>query len=199
MAGSPGTLPTAFPASGIVTVFLDRDGVINRKMPEGEYVRSWSDFHILPGVPAAIARLNRAGLRVLVVSNQRGVALGHYTIDDVERLHQSLQKLLEAHGAHIDAFYVCPHDRGQCSCRKPLTGLYERARADFPAIDPRTSVMIGDSLSDLQFGIRAGMSTIFIAGPAETQKEGAPEAGRLAGLTCGSFPDAVNALLPASI
>jgi len=72
------------------TVFLDRDGVINQKMPEGEYVRSAADFRLLPGVPAAIARLNRAGVRVIVVSNQRGVALGFYTTEAVDSIHANL-------------------------------------------------------------------------------------------------------------
>ena len=80
--------------TGLRTVFLDRDGVLNRKPPEGHYVTRWSDFHLLPGVPQAIARLNRSGLRVLVVSNQRGVALGLYTAEDVSAIHTSLQREL---------------------------------------------------------------------------------------------------------
>ncbi len=112
-------------------MFLDRDGVLNEKMPEGRYVESWSDFHLLPGVAEAIGRLNRAGLRVVVVSNQRGIALGRYLAADVEAIHSSLQDLLKAHGAHVDGFYFCPHDKGQCNCRKPLPGLFQQAAADF--------------------------------------------------------------------
>jgi D-glycero-D-manno-heptose 1,7-bisphosphate phosphatase len=82
----------------LCTVFLDRDGVVNRKMPEGQYVRSWNDFHLLPGVPGAIARLNGAGLRVIVISNQRGIALGLYTAADVQAIHSTLQDLLAGHG-----------------------------------------------------------------------------------------------------
>jgi len=78
------------------TVFLDRDGVLNRKMPEGRYVTSWSEFLPLPGVPQAIGRLNRAGLRVIVVSNQRGIALGLYTSDIVRKLHAALQSWLQS-------------------------------------------------------------------------------------------------------
>ncbi len=81
------------------TVFLDRDGVLNEKMPEGRYVESWNDFHVLPGVPEAIARLNRAGLRVVVVSNQRGIAIGLYTAADLEAIHSGFQGLLSEHGA----------------------------------------------------------------------------------------------------
>jgi len=177
------------------TVFLDRDGVLNEKMPEGRYVASWSDFHVLPGVPEAIGRLNRAGLRILIVSNQRGIALGLYTAADVRAIHAGLQELLEAHDARVDGFYFCPHDKGQCNCRKPLPGLFEQARAEFPEIDARTSVMIGDSFSDIEFGRRLGMATVFIGGDPERQKPGAQEASELADLRFGSLTEAVDALL----
>jgi histidinol-phosphate phosphatase family protein len=104
------------------TVFLDRDGVLNEKMPEGRYVTAWAEFRLLAGVPEAIARLNRAGLRVIVVSNQRGIALGLYSAADVEAIHTEWQRLLQASGAHVDAFYFCPHDKEQCDCRKPAAG-----------------------------------------------------------------------------
>jgi D-glycero-D-manno-heptose 1,7-bisphosphate phosphatase len=87
------------------TIFLDRDGVLNRKLLEGRYVASLSDFRPLPGVHQAIARLNRAGLRVIVVSNQRGIALGLHTAADVLSIHSAFQKELAAHRARIDAFY----------------------------------------------------------------------------------------------
>ena len=146
------------------TVFLDRDGVLNRKLPEGRYVTAYSEFQPLPGVPQAIARLNRAGLRVVVVSNQRGIALGLYSSDDVRQIHSALQSWLQSHGAHIDAFYFCPHDAHQCNCRKPLPGLFDQARADFPEIAAASSLMIGDSLSDIEFGHRLGMTTVFLEG-----------------------------------
>ena len=77
-------------------------------MPEGRWVATWNDFHVLPGVPEAIARLNRAGLRVIVVSNQRGIALGLFSAADVEAIQAGFQNLLQAHGAHVDAFYLLP-------------------------------------------------------------------------------------------
>lgn len=146
----------------VSTVFLDRDGVINEKMPEGRYVTSVREFRILPGVPEAIARLNRAGIRVIIVSNQRGIALGIMSTAMVEEIHRHLQQLLNASGARIDAFYVCPHDRNSCSCRKPLPGLYKKALEDFPDITNDKSVMIGDSISDMEFGRRLGMRTVRI-------------------------------------
>jgi D-glycero-D-manno-heptose 1,7-bisphosphate phosphatase len=177
------------------TVFLDRDGVLNEKLPEGQYVTRWSKFHLLTGVAEAIGRLNRAGLRVVVVSNQRGVSLGLYTAADVNDIHKGLQNLLANHGAHVDGFYFCPHDRGLCTCRKPLPGLFEQAVAEFPAIDAASSAMIGDSMSDIEFGRRLGMLTVFIEGDLERRKPGAEAAGELADLRFPSLVEAVDELL----
>jgi len=77
-------------ARNLRTIFLDRDGVVNEKMPEGQWVTKWADFHVLPGVPDAIAKMNRAGLRVLVASNQRGIALGRLSAADVEAIARTL-------------------------------------------------------------------------------------------------------------
>jgi D-glycero-D-manno-heptose 1,7-bisphosphate phosphatase len=185
---------SAFPRD-LNTVFLDRDGVLNEKMPEGRYVTGWHEFHLLPGVPEAIARLNRAGLRVVVVSNQRGIALGLYTAADVENMHASLQNLLKTHGAHLDAFYFCPHDKQECNCRKPLPGLFEQAAAQFPDLTAETSVMIGDSLSDIEFGRRLGMKTVFLNGGHGHQKPGAETALALADLHFSSLAATVSGLL----
>lgn len=179
----------------IRTVFLDRDGVLNEKMPEGRYVRSWSEFHLLAGVPEAIAKLNRAGVRAIVISNQRGIALGLYTAADVEAIHDQLQRALATEGAHIDGFFFCPHDRNECNCRKPMPGLFEQAKARFPQIEAATSAMIGDSLSDIEFGRRLGMTTVFVEGDAERQKPGAEAAAAAADMRAGSLSEAIEALL----
>jgi D-glycero-D-manno-heptose 1,7-bisphosphate phosphatase len=176
-------------------VFLDRDGVLNEKMPEGEYVRSVGDLRVLQGVPKAIARLNRAGMRTIVVTNQRGIALGFYTATDVDAIHGALQTQMEAHGGHIDGFFYCPHDKDECNCRKPLGGLFEQAVAQFPEITPETSVMIGDSLSDIEFGRRLRMMTIFIEGDPARQKPDARRAAALADSRADSLAHAVDALL----
>jgi D-glycero-D-manno-heptose 1,7-bisphosphate phosphatase len=182
----------------LATVFLDRDGILNEKMPEGQYVTRWEEFHVLPGVPAALRRLNEAGMRVIVVTNQRGVARGLYTVADVEAIHTAFQEVLESEGARIDGFFVCPHDEGACDCRKPLPGLYEQAVAQFPSIAPESSVMIGDSLSDIEFGRNAGMATIFVEGGAQQRESGANEAAVLADARCASLAEAVEILLRAS-
>jgi D-glycero-D-manno-heptose 1,7-bisphosphate phosphatase len=143
-------------------IFLDRDGVLNRKPPEGGYVTRWSEFAWIPGSIEAIARLNRAGFRVLVVTNQRGIALGLYTEDGLGEIHRNMRADLAKHGAHVDAIYYCPHDRDVCDCRKPGTGMFEQARRDFPDITGENSIMIGDSHTDIQAGKSFGMKTIFI-------------------------------------
>ncbi len=177
------------------TIFLDRDGVLNEKMPEGRYVTAWTEFRLLPGVPRAVASLNQAGLRVIVVSNQRGISLGLYSSADVESIHTRLLDELKAHGASIDAFYFCPHDKQVCECRKPLPGMFDQARQDFSDIEPETSLMIGDSLSDVEFGKRVGMRTVFIQGDPTLRKAGTEKAASLADATFASLPETVDALL----
>lgn len=164
-------------------------------MPEGRYVTAWAEFRLLPGVPEAIARLNRAGLRVIVVSNQRGIALGLYSAADVTAIQANLQKLLGESGGHIDFFYFCPHDKKQCDCRKPLPGMFEQAQRDFPDISAETSVMIGDSLSDIEFGKRLGMRTMFVEGDPERRKTGAEKAAELADERFASLREATETLL----
>ncbi len=187
-------------AIGIVSkqihyVFLDRDGVVNRKLPEGQYISRWTDFHILPGAEAAIASLNRSGRRVLVVTNQRGVALGLYTAQDVDALHTRLQEHLASHGAHIDGFYSCPHDKDECDCRKPKTGLIEQAFRDFSEASSANSLMIGDSISDIQAARNVGMPSIFVDGDPKTQKPGAHLAAELANAVTASLSEAVHLLM----
>ena len=177
------------------TVFLDRDGVLNEKAPEGEYIWRRQDFRVLEGVPEAIACLNRAGLRVVVATNQRGVALGRYSLADVHALHADFQKRLAERGAHIDAFYVCPHGGGDCNCRKPLPGLFQQAVAEFPEIDAETSVMVGDSRIDIEFARGTGMRAILVEAGAENRAPGSEKAAELADLRCSSLREAVEAIL----
>jgi D-glycero-D-manno-heptose 1,7-bisphosphate phosphatase len=180
---------------GLRTVFLDRDGILNEKMPEGLYVTRWRDFQVLPGVPEALRRLNEAGLLVVVVSNQRSIARGVCSDMDVDAIHTSFRKLLEGYKARVDAFFVCPHDMGQCNCRKPLPGLYDQAVARFPSIKPEESVMIGDSLSDMEFGRNLGMKTILVESNPERRAPSAEEAAKLATRIVASLPQAVDVML----
>jgi D-glycero-D-manno-heptose 1,7-bisphosphate phosphatase len=173
-------------------VFLDRDGVINRKPPRGGFVTCWEEFDLLPEVPEAIAALNRAGRKVLVVTNQRGVALGLYSLDELSKLHERMQKLLAARGAHVDGIYVCPHEAGQCECRKPQIGLFEQAFRDFPNATPANSVVIGDSLRDIEAGRKLGMRTILIGDNLNGSDTELQRARSLADLTLPSLAEFVR-------
>jgi D-glycero-D-manno-heptose 1,7-bisphosphate phosphatase len=141
-------------------IFLDRDGVINRKArTEDEYVTCWEEMEILPRVPEAIAKLNHAGYRVIIVTNQRAIAKGLITVAKLESIHHQMCEYFSSRGANIDAVYYCPHEiEPPCGCRKPEPGmLFEAARAH--DIDLTASWMIGDSEKDIQAGLRAGCRT----------------------------------------
>ncbi len=180
--------------SGVGYVFLDRDGVINRKLPEGQYVRQWADVEFLPGATEAIAFLNRSGRKVIVLTNQRSIALGLLSEEQLAEIHRQLQTHLASQGAHLDAIYHCPHDRNQCRCRKPEIGMIEDAFRDFPGATAANSILIGDSLSDIEAGRRAGMPTIFIAGDLEHRKPGAEKAMQLANAVAASLAEATSFL-----
>jgi len=143
----------------IKAAFLDRDGVVNRNAPEGDYILRWEDVAILPGAIEGISQLRRAGFSVIVVTNQRCVSKDLITIRELEKLHQRLADTLAAAGAPIDAIYYCPHELGQaCECRKPSPGmLLEAARSR--SINLEGSWMIGDSDIDVEAGKRAGCKT----------------------------------------
>ena len=142
-------------------VFLDRDGVINRKARKGSYITSWEQMHFLAGVADAIAQLNHAGFKVIVISNQRCVAKGLITARKLEAMHRRMRKWLASKGATIDGIYYCPHEKTQppCSCRKPAPGMLLTAAREHK-IDLGSSWMIGDSASDVQAGRNAGCRTI---------------------------------------
>ncbi len=175
-------------------VFLDRDGVINEKAPEGDYVSEWSKFHLLPRAAEAIAALNRSGRKVIVVTNQRGIALGRYSKNDLAEMHTRLREQLGQHNAYLDAIYVCPHDKNECECRKPKPGLFLQAFSDFPGAKAENSLMIGDSLSDIAAAHELGMRSFFIRGVAETQKTGSEEAAAAANAAFDSLFEAVAAI-----
>ena len=154
-------------------VFLDRDGVINKKAPEGDYVKNWDEFRFLPGVKKAIRKLNEKGFLVIVVSNQRGIAKGVMTEDDLKEIHARMKEELRKEGAVINGIYYCPHDiKDHCDCRKPKPGLLLRAAREHD-VDLRRSWMIGDRESDIEAGKRAGCKTILIrSSPLNDTSEG---------------------------
>ena len=136
------------------TVFLDRDGVINRDSPD--YVTAWDQFVFLPGSLEAIGRLTRAGMAVILITNQSAVGRGMMDIATLEGMHRNLCRAVADQGGRIDAVYYCPHhpDDG-CTCRKPRPGMILQARQRYD-LDLGAAVMIGDSARDIECGIRAG-------------------------------------------
>jgi histidinol-phosphate phosphatase family protein len=145
----------------VKSVFLDRDGVINLGIA-GEYVKSWKEFEFLPGAKEALARLRSGGLRLFIVTNQRGVARGQLSLTELDSIHGRMLDELRQANIRIDGIYVCIHDEEECSCRKPQVGLFLRAHKEFPDIDFTASAVIGDSLSDMEAGTRLGCRTILI-------------------------------------
>ena len=140
-------------------VFLDRDGVINRKL-ENDYVKSWDEFQFLPGVVEAIKALNEKGYLVIVVTNQRGIAKGLMTEKDLEEIHRKMLKELKKYGARIDDIFYCPHDiSDNCNCRKPKPGTLIQAQKKWD-IDFAQSYIIGDSNSDIESGRQVGCQGI---------------------------------------
>jgi len=145
------------------TLFLDRDGVINKKI-EGDYVRTWSQFEFIDGVIEGLKILRQVFGKIIIVTNQRGVGLGLMTEDELCKIHENMQKILLKNNIFIDKIYYCPHnyEKEICDCRKPNIGLALQAKKDFPEIDFEKSVILGDSISDMQFGKNLGMITVFI-------------------------------------
>jgi D-glycero-D-manno-heptose 1,7-bisphosphate phosphatase len=174
-------------------VFLDRDGVLNRKMPEGNWVTSPGLLDMLDGAAAAVATLNQLGIRIIVVTNQRGIAAGFYTEAGLAAVHEHMRARLAAENAQVDAIYYCPHDRNACDCRKPKPGMLLQAFGDFPGSGPANSLMIGDSLSDIEAGRAAAIPTVFIDGDASNQSPGAAKARSLADYCSGSLAAFVQA------
>jgi D-glycero-D-manno-heptose 1,7-bisphosphate phosphatase len=161
------------------TVFLDRDGTLNVKAPEGSYVASPADLILLPGAADAVRRLNRAGIFVVLVTNQRGLARGLVSPGAHSRVMERLTEELASAGAHIDAAYVCPHEKGSCDCRKPAPGLLLQAAWAHPDIDFGDAVTVGDAESDIGAGMGAGTGTIRLAtGPVVSRADHvAPDLG----------------------
>lgn len=146
----------------IETVFLDRDGTINVKAPEGAYIRRPSDLVLVPGAASAVARLNRAGVRVVLVTNQRWMSFSGAAVTDFTATQAQLATLLAEEGARLDAVYWCPHAKRACQCRKPAPGMLLRAALEL-SLDLARSTIVGDSVSDLAAGRAVGASAILIS------------------------------------
>jgi D-glycero-D-manno-heptose 1,7-bisphosphate phosphatase len=141
-------------------VILDRDGVINED--SDDYIKSPGEWHPVPGSLAAIARLHRAGWRVVVATNQSGVGRGLFDLDTLMRIHEKMCRTVRDAGGQIDAVFFCPHSpQDHCRCRKPQPGLLidiaERLRIELTGVP-----LIGDSLRDLQAARTAGARPLLV-------------------------------------
>ncbi|MDR0864319.1 MAG: HAD family hydrolase [Candidatus Symbiothrix sp.] len=143
------------------TLFLDRDGVINRERP-GDYVKTRAEFIFLPGVLEALAILNKHFDRIFIVSNQRGVGKGIMTRETLDDIHAWMLQEINAAGGRIDKIYVCTDINDHSFHRKPNTGMALQAANDFPEVILTESIMVGNSLSDMEFGKNADMQTVLV-------------------------------------
>jgi D-glycero-D-manno-heptose 1,7-bisphosphate phosphatase len=147
-------------------VFLDRDGVL---IEEVSFLASMHHLALFPWTTDAIRALNRAGLPVVVVTNQSGIARGFFTAAFVDEVHREISARLGAGGARIDAYYYCPHHPDgrvteyaqSCDCRKPERGLIDRAARDLN-LDPARSFVVGDKWSDVELARTAGARGILV-------------------------------------
>ena len=153
------------------TLFLDRDGVINQRLP-GAYVKSQAEFRFCENTLLALQKLAPLFGRIVVVTNQQGIGKGLMTEADLEVVHQFMLENIDAAGGRIDAIYFCPDLAAANSPdRKPQPGMAYQAQANFPEIDFSRSIIVGDSASDMKLGKTLGMKTIFITDdPEETEK-----------------------------
>ena len=144
------------------TLFLDRDGVLNKRIID-DYVRNWEDWEWLPGALEAIAELSKVFGRIVLITNQRGIARGFYSNLDLEGIHRLMLKDIEAKAGRLDAIYYCPHDKdANCNCRKPKPGMLLEAAKNDSAINLTKAIFVGDSLSDMQAAEAAKVKAVFI-------------------------------------
>jgi D-glycero-D-manno-heptose 1,7-bisphosphate phosphatase len=142
-------------------VFFDRDGVINVKGARGDYIRNWRDLQIISTAVDWIRLFNALDLLVIVITNQRGVALGVMNAADLHEIHRHMREELALRGARIDDIYYCTHEEGVCECRKPRPGMIFSAARKW-GIDIAGSIMIGDSETDRQLAEACGMRFVAV-------------------------------------
>ncbi|PWT77273.1 MAG: phosphatase [Bacteroidetes bacterium] len=143
------------------TLFLDRDGIINVEKEDG-YILHWGEFEFYQGVEEAVSVFSKLFNVIVMATNQRGVGKGLMTVDDLNDIHLKMLQQLEKSGGRIDQIYCCISLDDNDPMRKPNPGMAFEAKKDFPAIDFSKSIMVGNNISDMEFGRNAGMKTIFV-------------------------------------
>ena len=147
-----------------IAVFLDRDGTINEEMG---YINHIDRFVLLPGVAAAIRRINKSGFKAVVVTNQSGAARGYFPVELIDQVHQKMKALLREQGASLDGVYTCTHGLGEegtarsCTCRKPGIGLMEQAAAELK-LDLQRSYVVGDRFRDVEMARNGGAKAVLV-------------------------------------
>ncbi len=145
------------------TLFLDRDGVINKKI-DNDYVKQWIEFEFIEGVLDALKFLNTVFGNIIVVTNQQGIGKKLYRKEDLELIHKNMLYEIAYHGGKIDKVYFSPYLKSENHpYRKPGIGMALKAKEDISTINFKESIMVGDSMSDMEFGRNAGMKTIYIS------------------------------------
>jgi len=178
-------------------VFLDRDGTIIREVG---YLSDPDGVELLPGTADALRRLRSAGFKLVVVTNQSGIARGYYGVDELADIHRRLDELLSGQGAAIDAYYFCPHhpEHGEvrdCACRKPRTGMADLAAREH-GITLGGSYFVGDKASDVELGINAGgRSVLVLTGFGQLERAVLERKGVLPDFVCGGLPEAADWIL----
>lgn len=143
------------------TLFLDRDGVINKKL-ENDYVKNWNQFVFCDGSLTAIKKLAEVFFKIIIVTNQRGIGKKLMTVEQLDVIHQNMVNKIILAGGRIDKIYFCEDKNDSSDCRKPNTGMGLKAKIDFPEIDFEKSIMVGDSISDIEFAKKLGMKSVYI-------------------------------------
>lgn len=181
--------------NAITTVFLDRDGVINVDSPD--YIKNWAEFHFIPKSLAAIARLTRAGMAVIVITNQSAVNRGMISPEALETMHRCMCRAVADSGGRITDIFFCPHRPDEnCDCRKPKPGMILAAR-DRYGLDLASAVMVGDSEKDVLVGRAAGCgATVLVkTGNGETAMQSLAPKGTLPDHVADDLAAAANWIL----
>ena len=151
-----------FKISSEWSLFLDRDGVINERLP-GDYIKEWDEFRFLPGVLDAMAILSLHFRRIFIVTNQAGIEKELLTHEKLKFIHDQMMEIILYHGGRVDEIYYCPFKADlDPLCRKPNPGMALEAHKDYPEINFSKCLMVGDSDSDMAFGNNLGMKTILV-------------------------------------
>ena len=168
--------------------FLDRDGTL---VPDIPYLDDAGRLRLFPGAADGIARLRKAGFKVVLVTNQSGVGRGLFSEETLGRIHAKLIEMLEKEGAELDGLYYCPHKPGDgCSCRKPATGMLDRA-AEEMNISIRKSYVVGDDITDIDMARNAGARSVLVLTGHGTESRSVANPDAVA----SDFTEAVNWIL----